>query len=132
MSANYSLGRASIFKATEAESEDDFESELNNAIKFFERSSDEAHSSNNPSSFCLPFYRSFYTITFGKAGAEGEVQKYLAEAKSASEGSKNKEISIEAVENLANALKEAQKVMDFGAIKSDSTPTGDTATAPQT
>ncbi len=117
--ANYSLGRASIFKATEAESEEDFENELNNAIKFFERSSKETTSFNNPSRFCLPLYRSFYTIMFEKVGAEGEVEKYLAEAKSASEGSENKEILLEAVENLANALSEAQKVTDFGAIKSE-------------
>ncbi|MBA1340607.1 MAG: hypothetical protein C5S40_00515 [ANME-2 cluster archaeon] len=64
-SANHSLGKASIFKATVAESEGDFESELNNAIDFFERSSNEATYSN-PSSFCLPFYRSFYTLMFEK------------------------------------------------------------------
>jgi len=117
--ANHSLGRASIFKATVAESEGDFESELNNAIKFFETSSDEAGSSNNPSNFCLPFYRSFYTITFGKARTEGEVQRYIKEAKSASKGSKNKETLLEAVENLASALSEAHKARDFDAIKSD-------------
>jgi HEAT repeat protein len=117
-SANHSLGRASIFKATEAESEDDFKSELKNALEFFERSSNEP-THFNPSRFCLPFYRSFYTITFGEAGAEDEVQKYLAEAKRASGGSKSKEILLEAIANLANALSEAQKVTDFGAIKSD-------------
>jgi len=58
VSANHSLGRASIFKATIAESEGDFESELNNAIEFFERSSKEK-SYFNPSRFCLPFYKSF-------------------------------------------------------------------------
>ena len=117
-SANHSLGRASIFRATVAESEEDFESELNNAIDFFERSSKEA-TYPNPSKFCLPFYRSFYSLTFGKAGAEDEVQKYLADAKSASEGSANKEMLLEAVENLANALSEVQKVTNFGAMKSD-------------
>jgi len=118
VSANHSLGRASIFKATLAESEGDFESELNNAIDFFERSSNEA-TYFNPSRFCLPFYRSFCKITFEKAGAEDEVHRYLAEAKSASKGSENKETLLEAVENLANALSEAQKVTDFDATKSD-------------
>ena len=117
--ANHLLGRASIFKATEAESEDNFESELKNAIDFFERSSKEATYYNNPSSFCLPFYRAFSKITFEKAGSEGEVKRYLTEAKNASEGSKNKEALLEAVENLANALSEAQKVTDFDATKSD-------------
>ena len=116
--ANHSLGRASAFRATEAESEDDFESELKNAIEFFERSSKEK-TDYNPSRFCLPFYRSFYTVTFEKEGAEDEVRRYLADAKSASEGSKNKEQLLEAVENLANALSEAQKVTDFDATKSD-------------
>ena len=118
-SANHSLGRASIVKATEAESENDFKRELKNALGFFETSSKEAMYYSDPSSFCLPFYRSFYTVTFEKTGAEGEVQRYLAEAKSASEGSENKEALLEAVENLANALSEVQKVTDFTAMKSD-------------
>jgi len=118
VSANHSLGRASIFKATVAESEGDFESELNNAIDFFERSSNE-ETYSNPSSFCLPFYRSFFMIAFEKTESKGEVQRYLAEAKSASKGSKNKETLLEAVENLASALTEAHKTRDFGAMKSD-------------
>jgi len=119
--ANHSLGRASIFKATETKSEDDFKSELKNSLEFFEASSKEDTYYDNPSRFCLPFYRSFYTITFGKARAEDEVQKYLTEAKSASEGSKNKEQLLEAVENLANALAEAHKAreMGLGTMKSE-------------
>ena len=117
-SANHSLGRASIFKATEAESDDEFENELKNAIEFFEISSNEATYSN-PSSFCLPFYRSFYKITFEKTESEGEVQRYLAEAKSASKGSENKETLFEAVENLANALSEAHNATDLDTKKSE-------------
>jgi HEAT repeat protein/predicted amidohydrolase len=117
-SANHLLGRVSIFRATGAESEEDFRKEMKNALEFFERSSKEEIYSN-PSKFCLPFYRSFYTVTFEKEGAEDEVQRYLAEAKSASKGSKNKETLLEAVENLAKALSEAQKVTDFDATKSD-------------
>ena len=118
VSANHSLGRASIFRATGAKSEEDFRKEMKNALEFFEKSSREATYSN-PSKFCLPFYKSFYSLTFGKAGAEDNVQRYLAEAKSVSEGSENKETLLEAVENLANALSEAQKVTDFDATKSD-------------
>ena len=118
VSANHSLGRASILKATATETEEDFRKELKNALSFFEKSLKEERMFN-PSSFCLPFYRSFYTVTFEEAGAKGAVQKYLAEAKSASEGSKNKETLLEAVENLANALSEAHKATDFGAMKSD-------------
>jgi hypothetical protein len=47
------------------------------------------------------------------------VKKYLADAKSAVEGSKSKENLLEAVENLGNALKEVQKARDFNAIKFD-------------
>jgi len=117
-SSNHSLGRASIFKATEAEDEEGFKSELKNAIEFFERSSKEAIYSS-PSRFCLPFYRSFYSLTFEKAGAEVEVKRYLAEAKSASEGSENKETLLKAVENLANALSEAHNATDFDTKKSE-------------
>ncbi len=49
------------------------------------------------------------------------MQKYLEEAKSAVEGSESKEKLLEAVENLGNALKEAQNLreMDFDAMKCD-------------
>jgi len=118
MYTNHSLGRASISNANETENEEDFREELKNALEFFERSSKESPHFG-PSNFCLPFYRSFYTITFEKAGGEDEVQKYLAKAKWALGGSKNKETLLEAVESLANALSEAQKVTDFNTIKSD-------------
>ncbi|MHA1666665.1 MAG: hypothetical protein ACTSW7_04770, partial [Candidatus Thorarchaeota archaeon] len=111
MNANHSLGKASIFKATKAQGDMEFREEVENAIEFFERSSYEAKYSN-PSRFCLPFYRSFYTVTFRKEGAEDEIQRYLTDAKSATEGSKNKETLIKAVENLANALTEAHKIQE--------------------
>jgi predicted amidohydrolase len=118
MYTNHSLGRASISNANETENEEDFREELKNALEFFERSSKESPHFG-PSNFCLPFYRSFYTITFEKAGGDDKVQNYLAKAKWALGGSKNKETLLEAVESLANALSEAQKVTDFNTIKSD-------------
>lgn len=48
-----------------------------------------------------------------------EVKKYLEEAKSALEGSVSKKNLLEVVENLGNALKEAQRARDFNALKSD-------------
>jgi len=117
-SANYSLGQASIFMATEADNEEEFKEEIGNAIDFFARSLD-GETYFNPSSFCLPFYRSFYKIAFEKTKSEDEVQRYISEAKRALEGSKNKETLLEAVENLASALTEAHKTRDFDAIKSD-------------
>ncbi|RZB32924.1 MAG: hypothetical protein AEth_00270 [Candidatus Argoarchaeum ethanivorans] len=118
VNANHSLGKASIFKATKAQSDFEFMKEMENAIEFFERSSNEAKYFN-PSKFCLPFYRSFYTVIFKKEGAEDEIQRYLTDAKDATKGSKNKETLIKAVENLANALSEARKVTDFDAMKSN-------------
>jgi len=148
VSANHSLGRASIFKAIEVESEKEFRKEIENALSFFERSSKEVSYFNpsksclpfhrsfhtitffersskevsyfNPSKFCLPFYKSFHAITFEGAGAD-EVQKYFVEAESVLRGSESKEILLKVVENLANALTEAQKAgaTDFDVMKSD-------------
>jgi HEAT repeat protein len=120
VSANHSLGKASIFRATEAETEEEFRKELEKALGFFERAATEA-SSINPSYFCLPFYRSFYTITFKKQESEVEVQRYLDKAKSAARGSENKEKLLEAIENLANALKEVHdaRETDFDIMKRD-------------
>ncbi len=115
--ANHSLGKVHVFKATEAD-EENFKIELEKALDFFEKSS-QKQIFFNPAKFCLPFYRSFYSITFKKDEAKEEVQKYLVEAKSAFEGSESKEKLLEAVENLSNALKEAQKAPDFNEMKQD-------------
>ncbi len=117
-SAYNSLGRTSIFKVANAENNIDIRKELEEAIKFFEQSS-EQETFFKPAKFCLPFYRSFYAITFKKHETEAEVQRYLSEAKSAVEGSESREKLFEAVENLGNALKEAQKERDFDELKSD-------------
>ena len=49
------------------------------------------------------------------------MNKYLAEAKAAVKGSKSKDLLFEAVENLANALREVQKIknLDFETKKSE-------------
>ena len=112
VSANHSLGRASIFKATETKSEKEFRKELKNALQYFERSAAEAYSTFNPAKFCLPFYKSFFALTCKDEISEAEVERYLKEARDASEGSKRKDDLLEAVENLANALKEAQSLQE--------------------
>ncbi len=116
--ANYSLGKVSIFKAANSENDDDLKKEMEAAIGYFEKSSKQGFWSK-PAKFCLPFYRSFYTLTFTKEETGAEVQKYITEAKSAIEGSESKEKLLEVVENLGNALKEAQRVRDSNEIKSD-------------
>jgi predicted amidohydrolase len=119
--ASCSLGRASLLKATNVESEDDFKIELKNAINFFEISSKGAAYFGDycRSRLYFPFYELFYTIIFENAGAESELQKYLDDAKSASKRSENGAIFLEVVENIANALvkvHEARK-SDLGTIK---------------
>ena len=108
--AQYSFGKVSIFKASQVENEEDYKKELEKAIEYFEKAAQESYSYSNPSSFCLPFYRSFYTIIFKKHEAKEEVDKYLKEAKAAIKGSESKGLLFEAVENLATALKEVQNL----------------------
>ena len=108
MFAYHSLGRASVFKARTASKDKAFQENLENAIKFFERSSLVAKY-YNPSQFCLPFYRSFLAVTFHRAGSQEQVNRYLKEAKAAVEGSKIKALLLEAVENLSLALQEAHQ-----------------------
>jgi len=118
--SNYSLGRVSIFMASQAETEENYKKELEKAIEFFEIAAKES-SYNNPAKFCLPFYRSFHTIIFKKQEAREEVNKYLKEAKSAIKGSESKKQLFEAVENLAEALKEVQNLgnLDLSEMKDE-------------
>ncbi|MCK4797582.1 MAG: HEAT repeat domain-containing protein [Spirochaetes bacterium] len=116
--ANHSLGRISILKATETDMES-FRKELEDALVYFEKSAKRGVC--NPARFCLPFYRSFYAITFRKYDAKVEVKKFIKEAKEASEGSESREKLLEAIENLSNALTEVQKARSFGEIQGDLT-----------
>ncbi|AKJ37892.1 HEAT repeat domain-containing protein [Methanosarcina barkeri] len=119
-SSNHSLGRVSIFMASQAETDEDYKKELEKAIEFFETAAKEA-SYFNPAQFCLPFYRSFHTIIFKKQEAREEVNKYLEEAKDAIKGSESKKLLFEAVQNLAEALKEVQNLetLDLQAMKGE-------------
>ena len=107
MHAYHSLGRASIFRAIEAKDNEGLNRELAAAVAYFEKSSHESEFS--PARFCHPFYRSYLAITFQES-KEDEVQKYLAEAKSAVGSSKSKDELLEAVENLGMALRESQRL----------------------
>ena len=110
MYAYHSLGRVSVHKASEADEKNTIRSELEAAVEFFEKSSQE-QSYSNPARFCLPFYRSYLALTFQDA-SEAEVQRYLAEAKEAVGSSENKKELFGAVENLAKALEETQKLKE--------------------
>ncbi|WP_440956113.1 HEAT repeat domain-containing protein [Methanosarcina sp. Mfa9] len=119
--AYHSLGRISIYKASQSDNEEAYLEELKKAIDFFENAAKEP-ALDNPSKFCFPFYRSFYTIiSIEKREARDEVEKYLAEAKGEIGWSDNKKLLFEAIENLANALKEVQNLenMDLAAKKGE-------------
>ena len=118
VSANHSLGKISVYRATNAKDEGLLQKELENAIGFFEKSGQESKGFN-PAKFCLPFYRSYYSVIFKKQEAEEEVKKNLDEAKRAVSGSESRKKLLEAVENLSNALNEAQKLRDLDDIKTD-------------
>ena len=107
---NHSLGKICIFQASQAEKDKDYKNKLETAIEFFEKASQESEPWSNPSQFCLPFYRSFHAIVFKRQQAKEEANKYLEEAKQAVQGSKNKELLFEAVNNLANAVKQVQNM----------------------
>jgi HEAT repeat protein len=119
VSANYSLGKISIYKATEAESEDGLKEEMAKAIWYFEKSSHESKFYFNPAKFCLPFYRSYNAVIFRKEEAKEEIERNLKEAKQAVAGSESKEKLLGAIENLANALEEAQKLRGLDEIQTD-------------
>jgi hypothetical protein len=110
MYAYHSLGRVSIRKASESNDKNTQRCELEAAVMFFERSSQEQFFSN-PARFCHPFYRSYLALTF-EGASESEVQRYLAEAKEAVGSSEDKKELFGAVENLAKALEEAHKLKE--------------------
>ena len=116
--ANYSLGKISIYKATKAESNDELKDEMGKAILYFEKSSRESEYFD-PVKFCLPFYRSYNAVIFRHENAEEEIERNLTEAKEVVAGSESKEKLLGAVENLANALQEAQKLRGLDEIKTD-------------
>ena len=120
MYAYYCLGRGSISEATNSQDEDEFKKKLENALEFFEEA---YHQSiyHNPAKFCLPFYRSFYTLTFKEGDAEKEIRTYISDAKEAAEGSKSKEILLKAVTNLSSALLEVKSLReaDLNIVKGD-------------
>lgn len=114
ISANYSAGKISIFKATIVEDDDNFRDQLEKALEYFEKSVNESKMTNYPAKFCFPFYRSFHAIIFKKEESETEVKKSIQEAKDAIEGHESRSVLLEAIEYLSNALNEAQKARDNG------------------
>jgi HEAT repeat protein len=113
VSANYSAGRISIQKAIEAESENDFKDELENALNFLKKSTDEALHIN-PAQFCYPFYKSVYSITFEEQNVESERKKYIEMAEKYVKRSEIKKTLLEIVKNLENLLKDVYKSKEKG------------------
>lgn len=108
-SAYYSLGHCYVSKASEANNIGYLKEQLADAVNCFDKSLKE--SSFSKSSFCHPFYRSYLAIISGEA-SENEVQNYLRDASKAIGESKSKKELFNVVENLARALKEANKLKD--------------------
>jgi len=107
MYSYHSLGRASILKAIESKDKNTLRKEMQAALDYFEKSVNESEFS--PARFCHPFYRSYFAITF-QGGSKETIQRYLDDAKTAVGESKSKDELLNAVENLAEALHEAQKL----------------------
>ena len=84
------------------------ETELESAVEFFEKSS-QVRVLFQSGKILPSFYRSYLALTF-RGASEAEVKRYLAEAKEALGSSENKKELFGAVENLAKALEETQKL----------------------
>lgn len=114
MYAFYCLGKGTISDAIDSENEKDFRKKLEKALEYFEKAYNQSICNqsicNNPARFCLPFYSSFYLLTFKDNESLNEVGRYISEAKKAAEGSRSKEILLKAVENLSNALLEVKSI----------------------
>jgi hypothetical protein len=110
MYAYHSLGRISVFMATEAEGNNALDRLLKTAVGYFEKSSCEQYRCN-PASFCYPFYRIYFIITF-QDPKEYEVRRYIAEAKEAVGRSESKDALIKAAENMASAVKKSRRIRD--------------------
>lgn len=107
----YSIGRINILKASEAD-ENEIKKYLDTAIENFDKSIKE-QSEYNSAVFCTLFYKSYSTVLFKTEQSESEAKKFIEEAKKASEGSESKAELLEAVENLASALKEADRYTTY-------------------
>ncbi len=123
MYAYYCLGRISINHAIEAETDADFKTKLEMGLDFFEKAYNlPIHNQQNcinPARFCLPFYRSFYVLTFKNNEALNEAEIYLSAARRSTEGSRSREILLKAVENLSHALLEVRNIQttELGIVK---------------
>ncbi len=112
--SNYFLARVCISKASQTEIEEDYKEEFEKAIEFYKEAALESLDREfNTSKFCIHFYRPFHTILFKKHETKKQVDRYLAEAKTAIGNSKSKKKLFEAVGNLANALKEVQTLEEL-------------------
>ena len=107
----YSIGRINILKASEAD-ENEIKKYLDMAIENFDKSIKELPK-YNPAVFCTLFYKSYSTVLFKTEQSESEAKKFIEEAKKASEGSESKAELLEAVKNLASALKEADRYTTY-------------------
>lgn len=101
--ATCSLGKICIYKASKSENENDARSQLEKAIQYFEKSTEEG-SWRSPAKFCHPFYCTFDAVMFKKVHSKMEIENYITAAKKEILGSKSRQKLIESIEQLSEAL----------------------------
>ena len=121
--ANYSLGRAAVFNATEAKNKEDFKKELGNAISHFKNSTEPINYRDFPGDFCHRFYKYYYKIVFLEEKPykiKEELLSFIRELEF-SERSESKEKLLDVLKNLSDALIEVQVLgeQNFETMKCD-------------
>ncbi len=105
MCANHSLGKICIYEASESQNESQFQTLLGNAIKYFEKASNEKENFN-PAKFCCPFYLSFEAVVFNSKYSMEEIAKYIANAKREVGQFENRAKLLLILDDLADVLAE--------------------------
>lgn len=113
VSADHSIGKICIYKASKSENENDLKYFLGEAIRYFEIAANE-DTIYNPAKFCHLFYRSFDAVIFRKTVSKKDIDVYIEGAKNEIKGSENRQKLLEAVEQLAEALDTAQSAKKVG------------------
>lgn len=109
--ANYSLGRVFVYLASKAKDDEDYKIKFDKAITHFRRAAENSlYDWLNPSRFCLPLYRLFYSVVFETLEGKEDTQEYLDEAERELETSGKKRQFIDIVKHLIAAANEIQNL----------------------
>lgn len=111
--AEYSLGKIYIYKASKSADEIEARNYLEEAIQCFGKVANEKLVVSSRK-FCYLFYCSFDAILFKTVNSKKEIEDYISEAKKEIWGSESKQKLIEAIEQLAKALEIAYAAHEKG------------------